>query len=81
MPFMSDQFDNAQRLVDLGLGVRLDPFEFEDQQLIDAIDNLLNDKKLQQKLKVAAERIAAANSKEAVVIKIEQWLDEQTKSE
>jgi MGT family glycosyltransferase len=41
LPLFWDQYDNAQRVAECGLGVRLPTYEFEDAQLHDAIDRLL----------------------------------------
>ncbi|KAJ6219838.1 hypothetical protein RDWZM_005650 [Blomia tropicalis] len=46
MPLMGDQFDNAQRLHDKGFGIRMDPFNFTEQELIDSINKLINDHSL-----------------------------------
>jgi UDP:flavonoid glycosyltransferase YjiC (YdhE family) len=41
LPLFWDQYDNAQRVAECGLGVRLPTYEFEDEQLHEAIDRLL----------------------------------------
>jgi MGT family glycosyltransferase len=41
LPLFWDQHDNAQRVAESGLGVRLSTYEFEDAQLHEAIDRLL----------------------------------------
>ena len=41
LPLFWDQYDNAQRIEEVGFGVRLPTYEFEDAQLHDAIDRLL----------------------------------------
>jgi MGT family glycosyltransferase len=41
LPLFWDQHDNAQRVAESGLGVRLPTYEFADEQLQDAIDRLL----------------------------------------
>ena len=41
LPLFWDQYDNAQRVAECGLGVRLPTYEFEDAQLHEAIDRLL----------------------------------------
>ncbi len=43
LPLFWDQYDNAQRMDELGLGVRLPTFEFEDAQLGEAIERLTGD--------------------------------------
>jgi MGT family glycosyltransferase len=41
LPLFWDQHDNAQRLAECGLGVRLPSYEFEDAQLHEAIERLI----------------------------------------
>ena len=41
LPLFWDQYDNAQRMADLGFGIRLDTYRFEDQELRSAVDDLL----------------------------------------
>jgi MGT family glycosyltransferase len=41
LPLFWDQHDNAQRVAECGLGMRLPSYEFEDGQLQDAIERLL----------------------------------------
>ena len=54
LPLFWDQYDNAQRLDDLGLGVRLDTYRFTDGQLLHALDRLLGDDQLRSRLAGAA---------------------------
>ncbi|XP_054161847.1 UDP-glucuronosyltransferase 3A1-like [Oppia nitens] len=57
LPLFWDQFDNAQRVEDKGYGIRLNPYECSEQQLLQSIDSLLNDNQLAEKLKKASKRI------------------------
>lgn len=57
LPLFWDQHDNAQRIDELGLGVRLDPYRFTDEQLHGAIDRLLSDDALRARLGRAAGEI------------------------
>ena len=50
--------DNAQRLVDCDVGLRLNPMHFTSQQLQEAIDSMLNDKPRLQRIKRISQRIA-----------------------
>ena len=54
LPLFWDQHDNAQRVDELGLGVRLDPYRFTDAQLHGALDRLLGDTALRGRLARAA---------------------------
>ncbi|XP_054158199.1 NDP-glycosyltransferase YjiC-like [Oppia nitens] len=62
MPLAADQFDNAQRLQETGYGLRLDLYLFTDQQLVQSIDKLLNDKKLLDRLAIASKRMLQSDS-------------------
>jgi MGT family glycosyltransferase len=57
LPLFWDQYDNAQRMDELGLGVRLPTFEFEDAQLGDAIERLTGDDALIGRLDEMGERL------------------------
>jgi UDP:flavonoid glycosyltransferase YjiC (YdhE family) len=57
LPLFWDQYDNAQRMDELGLGARLDTYRFTDEQLRGALDRLLGDAALGGRLAVAAETI------------------------
>ena len=59
MPLYADQYDNAQRIDETGFGIRLNPFECTEQELLDAIEKLLNDNELTLKMKNISERIKA----------------------
>jgi len=57
MPLFADQFDNAQRIHEKGFGIRLDPYNFTEEELLTSIENLLNDQKLKDKLTKALKRM------------------------
>ncbi|CAG2167875.1 unnamed protein product, partial [Oppiella nova] len=50
LPLFGDQYDNAQRVQEKGFGIRLNPYECSENELLDSIDRLLNDEILAQKL-------------------------------
>jgi MGT family glycosyltransferase len=50
LPLFWDQHDNAQRMHELGYGVRLDPYRFTDDQLHAALARLLGDGELRARL-------------------------------
>jgi UDP:flavonoid glycosyltransferase YjiC (YdhE family) len=60
LPLFWDQYDNAQRMDELGLGVRLRPYEFEDRELTGTIDRLLSDRALGDRLHGIAARLRAS---------------------
>jgi MGT family glycosyltransferase len=60
LPLFWDQYDNAQRIDETGLGVRLDTYRHEPQQLLGAIDQLLADAALAQRLRDLSASLQAA---------------------
>ncbi|MEU1732861.1 nucleotide disphospho-sugar-binding domain-containing protein [Streptosporangium sp. NPDC020145] len=57
LPLFWDQYDNAQRVDELGYGVRLAPYTFTDEELTGALDRLLGDTALRERLAAAGEEI------------------------
>ncbi len=57
LPLFWDQYDNAQRMHELGFGVRLATYSFAENELHSAIEKLLNDAELNTKLKKIGEAI------------------------
>jgi MGT family glycosyltransferase len=60
LPLFWDQYDNAQRAADCGVGERLPTYAFAPDELTGAIDRLLADDALRARLRRMAERIQAA---------------------
>ncbi len=50
LPLFWDQYDNAQRVHELGYGVRLATYSFTDRELLDAVDRLLADTGLRDRM-------------------------------
>jgi UDP:flavonoid glycosyltransferase YjiC (YdhE family) len=59
LPLFWDQVDNAQRIDETGFGRRLATYDFRDEELTDAIDELLADGALARRLIAMSERIKA----------------------
>jgi len=57
LPLFWDQYDNAQRIDELGFGVRLATYDFIDEELSTAVDGLLEDDVLRASLDALGERI------------------------
>jgi UDP:flavonoid glycosyltransferase YjiC (YdhE family) len=60
LPLFWDQVDNAQRVDELGFGVRLPAYDFEDAQLTGAVDRLLADASLRARLGAISTRLKAS---------------------
>jgi len=57
LPLFWDQHDNAQRIAELGLGARLDPYRVTGAELRDAIGHLLADTALRSRLAALGQAI------------------------
>jgi len=60
LPLFWDQYDNAQRVHETGFGVRLPTYEFEEGELLGALDRLLADDDLHGRMRRIAARVQAA---------------------
>jgi MGT family glycosyltransferase len=60
LPLFWDQYDNAQRIHETGFGVRLDTYGHEPEQLTGALDRLLDDGALHDRLAAVSRRLQAA---------------------
>jgi UDP:flavonoid glycosyltransferase YjiC (YdhE family) len=59
LPLFWDQYDNAQRMDELGFGIRLDTYGFTDAQMHGALGRLLADAALRERLARGGEAIRA----------------------
>jgi MGT family glycosyltransferase len=72
LPLFWDQYDNAQRMDELGFGKRLRTYEFTDAELAGAVDQLFDDTALRSRLHGMGEAIQARRGKERAADVIEQ---------
>jgi len=61
-PLFADQGDNAQRAMEKGLGLRLHPYKSTEEEILNAIETLLQDTELQNKMLKISKRIQGSNS-------------------
>jgi MGT family glycosyltransferase len=59
LPLFWDQYDNAQRVQELGFGVRLPTYAFEDEELRSAVDRLVDDAALRARMEAVGDAIRA----------------------
>jgi MGT family glycosyltransferase len=71
LPLFWDQYDNAQRVAETGFGIRLPTYEFEDGELLGAIDRLAADEALRGRLAAIAARVQASPGTAAAASLIE----------
>lgn len=62
-PIFTDQYDNAQRIQERGLGKRVDPFHCEERELLDTIEEVLNDASIRPRMEAISERMQKAENK------------------
>jgi MGT family glycosyltransferase len=63
LPLFWDQYDNAQRVDELGFGMRLNTYGFEERELHEAIDALLADAALRDRMAKEGEEIRRRDGK------------------
>jgi MGT family glycosyltransferase len=72
LPIFWDQHDNGQRIAETGYGVRLDTYGHEPEQLEGAIDRLLSDVELAERLDSASRRLQSQPGTERAADLIEE---------
>ncbi|KAH7640339.1 hypothetical protein DERF_004891 [Dermatophagoides farinae] len=74
MPLFYDQFLNARRVQEKQLGARIDTFNFEDVELVNCINTLLDDDQLKQRVQSIGQRIRKEDSKLACCKRLEELI-------
>jgi UDP:flavonoid glycosyltransferase YjiC (YdhE family) len=59
LPLFWDQYDNAERVHELGVGERLETYAFADHELPDAIERMLADAKAHERLRAVSATLQA----------------------
>ena len=59
LPLFWDQYDNAQRVDETGFGTRVATYAFEDDQLLDAVERMLADAGVRERLAAISRRVQA----------------------
>jgi MGT family glycosyltransferase len=71
LPIFWDQHDNAQRVDELELGVRIDTYHFEERELVGAVDRLAADEPLRDRVRQISEGIKARAGRDRAATLIE----------
>ncbi len=71
LPIFWDQHDNAQRVHETGYGIRLPTYELTREELAGAVDRLLTDGALRERVRAAGERLRERPGTEAAADLIE----------
>jgi MGT family glycosyltransferase len=74
LPLFWDQYDNAQRVHETGVGIRLDTYGHAPEELTRAIDTLLGDAALAARLQAISQRLRSASGTETAADAIESVL-------
>ena len=74
LPLFWDQYDNAQRVHETGVGIRLDTYAHAPEELSGAVDALLADQALAARLEGISRRLRAASGTETAADAIESVL-------
>ena len=75
LPLFWDQYDNAQRVAETGFGARLATYEFEEPELLGAVDRLLADGQLRARLGAISRELRASPGTVVAADLIEQVAD------
>ena len=62
-PIFSDQYDNAQRIEEQGLGKRVDPFHCGEQELLQAVEQVLGEASIRPRMAEISRRMQTPESK------------------
>ena len=71
LPLFWDQYDNAQRVQETGFGRRLDTYGHAPEQLLGAVDHLLADRGVGERLAAVSARLQAHRGTERAAERIE----------
>jgi UDP:flavonoid glycosyltransferase YjiC (YdhE family) len=66
-PLFGDQFDNANRLQEKGLGTRLDPYNCSKEQLHEAIETMLNKTDVKERMMAISQRMRTPEARTKAV--------------
>jgi MGT family glycosyltransferase len=71
LPLFWDQYDNAQRVDEIGFGVRLDTYRFTQDQMARALETVLTDSAMQERAAEAGQRIRGIDGLRSAADRIE----------
>lgn len=62
LPLFGDQHDNATRVKDLGIGRSFNPYKVTEEELLGAIDDILSDRELSERMRKIGENVRSTDS-------------------
>ncbi|XP_053212869.1 oleandomycin glycosyltransferase-like [Panonychus citri] len=75
IPYFFDQFDNAQRVVDCGIGRRLNPWDLDEKNVLATIEETLNNHEMSKKIEEIAASMRSNKTREKAVKIIEDFIE------
>ncbi|NP_001310104.1 uncharacterized UDP-glucosyltransferase YjiC-like isoform X1 [Tetranychus urticae] len=75
IPYFYDQYDNAQRVVEKNIGFRINPYEIEEEPLLDCIEKAIGDHELKNRIKAISQNMRNSNSLTEAIKVIEQQIE------
>lgn len=70
-PLFGDQMDNGQRVLEKGVGDRVNPYQCEPQELLNKVENLLSNQDVRNKVQLISQRMQSSNSTLKAAIEVE----------
>ncbi len=77
LPLFWDQYDNAQRVAEADVGIRLPTYAFDDGELLGAVERLLADAALHERLAGVSRRVQSADGRTKAADLIERLATER----
>ncbi|XP_074599745.1 putative UDP-glucosyltransferase YojK [Brevipalpus obovatus] len=71
IPYFFDQLDNAQRVEEKQVGRRINIWDFDEEKLLNTIEEVLNDNQMRENVKRISENMKKSTSREEAAKKIE----------
>lgn len=71
LPIFADQFDLAQRVEDCGFGIRLDPYNCTEEEMLNSIEYIISNDGLKQRMKSISARLKSIKYHEIAADKLE----------
>lgn len=79
-PLFGDQFDNATRMQEKGLGIRLDPYNCTKDELLNAIESMLANDDTKKRMKVVSARMRKPEARNRAIKLVADFVAQQAKS-
>ncbi|NP_001310051.1 sterol 3-beta-glucosyltransferase-like [Tetranychus urticae] len=76
IPYFYDQYDNAQRVVDKKIGFRVNPYDIDEEYLLNCIENIFNDNEMIDRVKSISHNMRNSNSLNEAIKMIEKQIEQ-----